>query len=70
MPLPHLLPAPLVLQYRETRLVEPQWDLDAACDAATTSAYLSGLQVHLLRPDVTIFQELLEANDTPTRTIK
>ena len=70
VPLPHLLPDPLVLHYRGSMLVEPQLGLDAAYDATTTSAYFSGRRAHLLRPDGTIFHELLEADDIPTRAIK
>ena len=70
VPLPHLLPAPLVLQYRGGLLVEPQLGLDAAYDAATATAYFSGRRAHLLRPDGTIYQEMLEADDVPTRAIK
>ena len=70
VPLPHLLPAPLFLHYRGSLFVEPQLGLDAAYDATTTSAYFSGRRAHLLRPHRTIFQELLEADNIPTRAIK
>ena len=70
VPLPHLLPAPLVLHYRGGLLVEPQLGLNAAYDVATATAYFSGRRAHLLRPDSTIFQAMLEADDAPTRAIK
>ena len=70
VPLPHLLPAPLVLHYRGGLLVEPQLGLDAAYEAATASTYFSGRRAQLLRPDGTIFQELLEVGDIPTRAVK
>ena len=69
-PLPHLLPAPLLLHYRVGLLVEPQWGLDAAYEAARASAYFTGRRAQLLRLDRNIFQELLEADDIPTRAIK
>ena len=50
--------------------VERQLGLDAAYDAAAATAYFPSRRAHLLRPDGRIFQELLEADDVPTRAIK